>query len=558
MNRLVACLPLATWLLTLAPNVSAQTSPASSSAAKVSATMGQPKFVIADVHSSPTASGFAQGRAGVLREGLYIKRDATMLGLIEEAYGVSEDVISGGPGWVSSDLFDVVARVPDGTSTATANLMLQNLLAARFSLEVQSGMNPVPRYVLSIGKGSKLRPSDGTGDSGCKAQPQTGPPPTDLASQPNIEVTCHNLTTAAIATNLHQMANGYLDHDVIDSTKLEGAWDFDIEWTSRGALAAKGADGISIFDAVDKQLGLKLQVQNIPQPSLAIANVNRKPTPNASDLATALALPAARFDVATIKPADPGARPFTGIQYAGGSTMHAGGTLRAMMSMALQISPNISADMITGLPKSADTQAWDITGKVPMTGEGAPDMVNGRPQAPPLSVALEMLRGLLVDQFELKTHTESREVTVYALTSTGKPKMTRAEESERSGCKIDPNAPKPYPNMQGMIACKNTSMAELTEQLQRQANAYIDHPIVDATGLPGGWDFVMGWTARVQLEKPQAAGPDAQGGAASDASAPNGISVWDAMERELGLKLVKEKRTIPVIVVDHVDEKPIN
>jgi uncharacterized protein (TIGR03435 family) len=170
---------------------------------------------------------------------------------------------------------------------------------------------------------------------------------------------------------------------------------------------------------------------------------------------------------------------------------------------------------------------------------------------------LEMLRGLLLDQFELKTHTENRDVTVYALTSTGKLKMTRAEESERSGCKPDPNAPKPYPNMQAMIVCQNTSMAELTQQLQRQANAYIDHPIVDATDLPGGWDFVMGWTARAQLDKPQAASPNADSGAAPEASAPNGISVFDAMDRELGLKLVKEKRSIPVIVVDHVDEKPL-
>lgn len=36
------------------------------------------------------------------------------------------------------------------------------------------------------------------------------------------------------------MAGGYLDHDVIDSTKLEGAEDFDLEWTGRGVLAAKG------------------------------------------------------------------------------------------------------------------------------------------------------------------------------------------------------------------------------------------------------------------------------------------------------------------------------
>src|SRR5258707_2430424 len=85
----------------------------------------QPKFEIADVHVSATARGFAQNFGGVLRSGRYVNRDATMLQLIEAAYGVSEDTIAGGPGWMSSDLFDVIAKIPEGTTPATANLMLQ-------------------------------------------------------------------------------------------------------------------------------------------------------------------------------------------------------------------------------------------------------------------------------------------------------------------------------------------------------------------------------------------------------------------------------------------------
>src|SRR5580698_7267705 len=85
----------------------------------------QQKFEIADVHVSPTAQTFAQNFGGVLRGGKYVNRDATMLDLIEAAYGVSEDNLAGGPGWLGSDLFDVVAKVPDGTTLATANLMLQ-------------------------------------------------------------------------------------------------------------------------------------------------------------------------------------------------------------------------------------------------------------------------------------------------------------------------------------------------------------------------------------------------------------------------------------------------
>src|ERR1700748_3932336 len=96
----------------------------------------QQTFEIADVHLSSTARNFAQNFGGVLRGGRYVNRDATMLNLIVAAYGVSEDNIAGGPGWISSDLFDVIAKVPDGTTQSTANLMLRTLLADRFGLVI--------------------------------------------------------------------------------------------------------------------------------------------------------------------------------------------------------------------------------------------------------------------------------------------------------------------------------------------------------------------------------------------------------------------------------------
>jgi uncharacterized protein (TIGR03435 family) len=527
--------------------------------ATVAALADQPKFEAADVHASATSRGFVQNFGGVLRAGRYINRDATMLQLISAAYGVPEDDISGGPGWVSSDLFDVIAKAPDGATQATAKLMLQSLLEERFGLSVRNSTRPMPRYVLSVGKGSKLKAASADGPAQCKPQQQAGGgTPGDLASVPDIKVSCRNLTSAAIAENLRQMAGGYLTREVVDTTGLDGSYDFDIEWTPRAALEAKGHDGISIFDAVEKQLGLKLELKDVPMPALTIEKVNRKPTPNTAGIATALALASARFEAATIKPEDPGGRPFNGLLYTGGSQMRAGGTLRFLIALALQVSPNVAEDVVVGLPKSADSQRWDINAKVPATGEGAPNVVKGRPQPPPLSVGLEMLRGLLVDQFELKTHTENREVTVYALTlGSGKPKLTRAEESERSGCKPDPSAPKPVSNMGPMIGCKNTSMAELADNLQQMAGAYIDHPVVDATGLEGGWDFLIGWTPKGML---QAARPPSTGAAAGpvpEAAEPNGLSAFEAVEKELGLKLVKQKRSIPVIVVDQVREKPV-
>jgi uncharacterized protein (TIGR03435 family) len=521
----------------------------------------QPKFEIADVHASTTARGFVQNFGGILSDGKYINRDATMLNLIEAAYGVSEDVIVGGPNWVDLDLFDVVGKVPAGSTLADANLMLQALLADRFGLDVSKETHPAPRYVLSVDKGgSKLKPASGSGDPGCKSQ-LTGAGanlgPNDPSFTPNIKATCHNLTAQAIAENLHQMANAYLTHDVVDATKLEGSWDFELDWTPYQLLSRKGRDGISVFDAVNKQLGLKLELQDVPEPSFVIEKVHRTPTPNPAGLANSLALAAARFEVATIKPAKPGEPQMTGLLYTGGSQMQAGGTLRQLIALSLQVQMGIANDILVGLPKSADSEHWVITAKLSSTGEGAPHMVGGRPMPPPLSVGLEMLRGLLVDQFELKTHTENREVTVYALMVAGsKPKMTQADDSERSSCRFDPNAPKPFPNVGMVDRCTNRSMDEWVKDME-MANGYIDHPVVNATGLKGGWDFLLGFTPTAQLHTPKVPDPNQPGGPIAEATAPLDISVFEALQKELGLKLVKEKRSIPVIVVDHVDEKPI-
>jgi uncharacterized protein (TIGR03435 family) len=519
-----------------------------------------PKFDIADVHTSATVPTFAQNFGGVLREGRYVNRDITLVKLIATAYGVPEENVVGGPGWISSDLYDVVAKVPDGTNIANVNLMLKSLLLDRFGLAIHEGTYPVPRYVLTVGQGgSKLKPAGGTDPAACVPKQQTFPTdPNDLANFPDIEMACHNFTASAIAEQLHNMAGGYLDHDVVDKTNLEGSWDWNLKWTARGVLAAKGSNGTSVFDAVDKQLGLKLELKDVPLPGLVVDHVNRNPGANPEGASTALAMPAARFEVASIKPADPSKPNFTGILYTGGSQMTSGGTLREMISMVLQVPQNVSNDTVIGLPKSADTQRWMIEAKVPSTGEGAPQTVNGQLRPPPLSVGLEMLRGELVSQFELKTHIENREVTVYALTvAKSKPTMSQADDSERSACKPDANAPKPATNINLMLACKNQTMSQLAQLLQLGAGAYIDHPVVDATGLQGGWDFFIGWTPRAVLEK-AAPNPDPNSTAPSVAADPNGgISVFDAVEKELGLKLVKQKKSVPVIVVDHVAEKPV-
>ncbi len=178
--------------------------------------------------------------------------------------------------------------------------------------------HPTPRYVLSVGKGgSKLKPAAASPDSGCRPQPPGGSFP------PNLKITCHNTTTEQLAVILRQVSgsqyNTYLNYEVIDSTKLEGAFDFDLEVTPSLQVADKGPDAITIFDAVSKQLGLKLELQNVPLPVWVIAKVNRNPTANPAAVATDLVVAAPRFEVASVKPADPSGPRRTGFFYRSGT-----------------------------------------------------------------------------------------------------------------------------------------------------------------------------------------------------------------------------------------------
>ena len=118
--------------------------------------------------------------------------------------------------------------------------------------------------------------AEGSGDADCKYVDQKPAPGT----VPSIVFSCHHTTMEEFARNVHEWAGGYLTDPVVDSTGLKGSWDFDIKWTPKRLLQKAGPDGISIFDAVDKQLGLKLERQTAPRPVLIVDSVNQQPTPN--------------------------------------------------------------------------------------------------------------------------------------------------------------------------------------------------------------------------------------------------------------------------------------
>jgi uncharacterized protein (TIGR03435 family) len=169
-----------------------------------------------------------------------------------------------------------------------------------------------------------------------------------------------------------------------------------------------------------------------------------------------------------------------------------------------------------------------------------------------------MLRALLVDRFKMKVHMEDRPVSVWTLTAV-KPKLTKADPSNRTGCHEGPGADGKDPRIATPVlarlsTCQNMTMAQLAENFQNIAGGYIQTSVVDATGIEGAYDFTLSFSPNGAAVQGLAAGQPAGGAAASDPS--GAISLFEAVNKQLGLKLEKQKRPIPVLVIDHIEEKP--
>jgi uncharacterized protein (TIGR03435 family) len=507
-------------------------------------------FQIADIHTS-TPRRFPNLYGGALVGDRFVMHQATMLDLVSSAYELDPSNVLGGPSWLETDRFDIVAKAPSATPPETVKLMLRSLLADRFNLVVHNGSRPMPAFILSAGTGKpRLKESDGSGESGCNGQP---PPQTpDPAAVPYIYVSCRNVTMEAFAEDLHQMAGGYLTNPVIDSTGLKGSWDFDLKWTGRGNLAKAGADAISIFDAVDKELGLKLELQTSPRPVLIVDSVNQQPTPNPPGLEKILPTPPpAQFEVAVIKPSKPDAQ-FRGKLNVDQVDVQ-GVNLKFLISFAWDLNPNDN-EVIVGAPKWLDSDRFDILAKVSSENQGVVSR-----NSPPLDLddLRQMLRALLADRFKMQSHMENRPVTAYNLIAAN-PKLHKADPTSRTRCNEgpgpdgrDPRLTNPVLNR--LVTCQNMNMAQIGEELQRIAAGYIYSPVLDTTGIVGSWDFTLSFSS-VDLTRGSGAPP---AGGASVASDPNGaISLFDAVNKELGLKLEKQRRPVPVLIIDSISEQP--
>jgi uncharacterized protein (TIGR03435 family) len=281
-----------------------------------------PRFEVASVkpHKSNDNSFGIFGQPG----GRFTATNATLRLLIRTAYQLQDNQIIGGPGWLGSDHFDIVAKgnenvafgpAPVGQGPGAMQLMLRHLLADRFRLATHKETRELPIFALVMarsdsrpgpqlriaavdcaaaaaarGKGATAGPG-GPGSVNGEGRGPGSPASSVPGERPPCGMRIGPGTIAAGGNRMPQFAtvlSTWVNRLVVDKTGLTGSYDIDLQWTPDQMPFGLGGEPSpaappppidpnrpSIFTALQEQLGLKLDSQKGPVEVLVIDHVEQ-------------------------------------------------------------------------------------------------------------------------------------------------------------------------------------------------------------------------------------------------------------------------------------------
>lgn len=226
-------------------------------------TADRPAFEVAAIKPNHSASTHAHSDADHGRLSIV---NWTLKRLIARAYDVREDQISG-PSWLAAERFDIVAKAGSEADGPAIAQMLQSLLADRFKIELHRDTKEERVYALVVAKGgAKLKPVESTGES----------------SSDNARgvMTVQERSMADFARTLSRD----LTLSVVDETGLAGIYSFKLTWDATTDELSPGvpsdSQGLTIYTALQQQLGLRLEPRKLPIETLVIDHIDRVPTEN--------------------------------------------------------------------------------------------------------------------------------------------------------------------------------------------------------------------------------------------------------------------------------------
>jgi len=243
---------------------------------------------------------------------------ASLKALLMRAYGLKEYQVSG-PAWMDSERYEIAAKIPAGATRPQVSLMLQSLLAERFGLAAHRETRELALYALVTAKsGPKLRASDPADTNAAETDATIFSPKLtkgtdglpEMASGQDIPRSYEVVVGGsdglmyklwARRETMEQLADrlsAQLNRPVVDLTELKDPYDFALTWTldNGGAGVPRTGPppdqidmhsgpilsdpGLSVFAALQSQLGLRLEPRRGPLEMLIVDKARKVPSGN--------------------------------------------------------------------------------------------------------------------------------------------------------------------------------------------------------------------------------------------------------------------------------------
>jgi uncharacterized protein (TIGR03435 family) len=231
-----------------------------------------PKFDVVSI--KPNTNGISNALPPSRSNGSFSASNVALKSVIANAYEVRIFQVEGGPDWLTSERFDIIARGPEGTPDQLRPAMLRTLLAERFKLAAHFETREQQVYSLVLLRGDgrlgpQLKPSAPASGSSSGGFPSTS------VGNGTARINGRRVSMDTLAIML---TGSVFNQRVINRTGLSGEFELDLRFTPDSSTAA-APEFPSIFTAVQEQLGLRLEASRGPVEVLVIDSVER-PTPD--------------------------------------------------------------------------------------------------------------------------------------------------------------------------------------------------------------------------------------------------------------------------------------
>jgi uncharacterized protein (TIGR03435 family) len=253
------------------------------------------------------------------------------------------------------------------------------------------------------------------------------------------------------------------------------------------------------------------------------------------------AAPPPAFEVASVKPYTPQLRP--GIRTVtrsdpgpshfqiSGTRVSAIGNLLALVRLSYDLDAShvrLSPDLAD---KWATSEVYEIDARAP--GDAIPEPAQVR----------EMMQTLLAERFQLKVSRSNQVTRVYNLiVAPGGPKLTPTASADSAPRTREEGSSGAHLRLRQL----NFSMSDLVDAVRRQ----LDRPLLDKTGLTGGFDFTLDYKA----QPPRGMPAEAIGSADLEAGAP----LVAALREQLGLTIVAAREQVEILAIEHAERPSAN